>query len=92
MVSQIVASPCSTPIIIAMVSILSISKNILFSVIVLLFYGIGSSLITLIFGSFIYLSDKMINSKKYEIAGKILNVILTMLIFCLALYMFYLGF
>ncbi len=92
MLSQIIASPCSAPILVAMISIVSISKNILFSVIVLVSYGIGNSLITLIFGSFIYLCDKIVNSKKYEIVGKILNYILIIFIFCLALYMFYLGF
>lgn len=39
-ISQVFASPCSTPVIIAILSLVATSKNIIFSIIILLFYGL----------------------------------------------------
>lgn len=91
-ISSVFSSPCSTPILITILGIASSLNNLLFSILLLLFYGIGNSIIIIIFGSFITITDKLLNSKKYEVFGKILNVITVIFILAVGFYMFYLGF
>lgn len=91
-VSSVFSGPCSTPILITILGIATSMNNLLYSIILLLFYGIGNSIVIIIFGSFISLTDKLLNSKKYEIIGKILNIIIVVFILLVGFYMLYLGF
>lgn len=91
-VSGIFSSPCSTPVLLGILAIVTTSQNIFFGIILLLFYGIGNGIVQIVFGSFINITDKLVNSKKYEIIGKILNIITIIFVLSLSFYMFYLGF
>lgn len=86
------ASPCSTPVLLAILSYVISTRNILLGIVMLFFYSIGNSIIIILFGSSITLADKFINSKKMVVIGKVLNIILSCLILILGLYMLYLGF
>ncbi len=86
------ASPCSTPVLLAILSYVISTRNILLGIVMLFFYSIGNSVIIILFGSSITLADKFINSKKMVVIGKVLNIILSCLILILGLYMLYLGF
>ena len=91
-ISSVFSSPCSTPILITILGIASSANNLIYSIILLLFYGVGNSIVIIIFGSFITITDKLLNSKKYEIIGKVLNVIIVIFILIVGFYMLYLGF
>ena len=91
-ISATFSSPCSTPILIAILSISTTLENIVYTNVLLLFYGLGNAIIQIIFGSFISLTDKLVNSKKYEIIGKILNIMVIIFILIVGFYMLYLGF
>ena len=91
-ISSVFTGPCSTPILITILGIAASFNNIVFSIILLLCYSLGNMAIIVIFGSLIGLTDKLVNSKKYELIGKILNVITVIFILLVGFYMFYLGF
>lgn len=86
------ASPCSTPVLIAILSFGVSTKNILLATIMLLFYSIGHGTLLVILGSSLELADKLSNSEKMSSVGKIINIAIGIGILLLGLYMFYLGF
>ena len=92
MLSGIFNSSCSTPVLIGILTLATALSKFSISILLLFFYGIGNAIVQVIFGSFISLSDKLVSSNKYQKIGKIINVILTISILILGLYMLYLGF
>lgn len=92
MLSGIFNSSCSTPVLIGILTLATALSKFSISILLLFFYGIGNAIVQVIFGSFISLSDKLVSSDKYQKIGKIINVILTISILILGLYMLYLGF
>lgn len=85
-------SPCSTPVLLAILSFVVSTRNILLGALMLLCYSLGNSIVLIIVGSSITLADKITNSDKMSIIGKVINLILAILILLLGLYMLYLGF
>ena len=88
----IFASPCSTPVLVALLAIVSKSGNLLFGVFLLLLYSLGNSILVIICGTSIGTVRKITQNPKY---GKFINVlkyIMGGIILLLGLYMLYIGF
>ena len=85
--SAIFSSPCSTPVLIALLLTLTV-ESMSHSVLMLLLYSMGYSLLSIIVGTAL----GAIKELKKGVLPRIANITLGLLILLLALYMFYLGF
>ena len=90
--SGIFSSPCATPILVVILTLIANSENIINSAILLLLYSLGNSIFTVIAGTFTGYVRKISVSTKYGIFSKISKIILGCISLIFALYMFYLGF
>lgn len=86
------SSPCSTPVLIALLAFVANTGSILFGIMLLLMYSIGHSVLVIIAGTSIGLVKSITNSQKYGKLNYVLKIIMGLLILILGLYMFYLGF
>lgn len=89
-ISGIMASPCSTPILIMVLTIAS-TKSTIYGAILLLFYAIGHNALVVIS---VLINDKVFNikkNKKYKYADTLVNLIFGLIILSLGFYFFYLG-
>lgn len=88
--SGIMASPCSTPILIIVLTIAS-TKNIIYGSILLLYYAIGHNALVILS---IFTKSKITNikrNKKYKKYNNLVNIIFGIIILLLAFYFYYLG-
>lgn len=88
----LISSPCTAPILIAILTFASIQGNLLIGIIYMIAYSIGSSVIIILAGTSIGFVQKLSSNKKYARAGKIFKIIFGILTLSLALYLFYQGF
>jgi cytochrome c biogenesis protein CcdA len=86
------SSPCSTPVLIALLAIVAREGDILRGIFLLLLYSIGHSVLVMIAGTSIGFVKKLSSSGKYGKASTVLRIIMGALILLVAFYMFYLGF
>lgn len=86
------SSPCATPVLIVLLTIVAKEGNLLLGIALLLFYSIGHSILVLTAGTSIGFVQKLSGSSQYGKASTVLRVIMGAVIFLLALYMFYIGF
>ena len=89
--SGLFSSPCSTPVLVALLAIVSSSSNILFGIILLLCYSLGHSIITIIAGTSIGFVNKIMKSKKYGKFSKVIKIILGVIMVLIGLYMIYIA-
>src|SRR5574344_1389960 len=82
----IIDSPCSAPILIAILTYTAAVGNLLQGVIFMIFYSIGHSIIIILSGTSVSFVKKLAISDKYNKIGKILKIILGVLVLILALY------
>lgn len=85
-------SPCTTPVLLAILSYVVSTQNIILGAIMLLFYSIGNGIVLVVVGSSLKIADKLSSSSKMLVVGKIINAMLAILILALGLYLLYLGF
>ena len=88
----IFSSPCSTPVLIALLAIVAGSENIVWGILLLLIYSLGHSILVIIAGTSVGFVQKLSQSEKYGRASKIMKIFMGILILLIGLYMFYLGF
>lgn len=88
----IFSSPCSTPVLIALLAIVAGKGNVLWGILLLLLYSIGHGILAVIAGTSIGFVQKLSASKKYGKASTILKNTMGLLILIIGFYMFYLGF
>ncbi len=86
------SSPCSTPVLVALLAIVAGSGSILWGTLLLLLYSIGHGTLTVIVGTSVGFVQKLSASEKYGKLSKALNIVLGTLLLLIAFYMFYLGF
>lgn len=86
------SSPCSTPVLIALLAIVAGKGSILWGVLLLLLYSIGHGTLAIIAGTSIGFVQKLAASEKYGRASVVLKIVMGALILLIGLYMFYLGF
>jgi len=91
-VGGIFSTPCSTPVLIAILAFVAEKGNILLGGILLLVYAIGHSALVIIAGTSVGFTQNFVNSNKTSKIANILKYTFATLVILLALYMFYLGF
>ena len=88
----IFSSPCSTPVLIALLAIVSGKGNIFWGILLMLLYSIGHSVLVMVAGTSVGFVKKINASEKYNRMAQILKIIMGAAILLIGLYMFYLGF
>jgi len=88
----IFSSPCSTPVLIALLAIVAGKGSILWGILLLLLYSIGHGILAVVAGTSIGFVQKLSSSDKYGIASTVLKIVMGALILLIGFYMFYLGF
>ena len=88
----IFSSPCSTPVLIALLAMVAGKGSILWGILLLLLYSIGHGILAIVAGTSIGFVQKLSSSKKYGKASTVLKILMGALILLIGFYMFYLGF
>ena len=88
----IFSSPCSTPVLIALLAIVAGKGSILWGILLLLLYSIGHGTLAIVAGTSIGFVQKLSSSQKYGKASTVLKIAMGALILLIGFYMFYLGF
>lgn len=88
----IFSSPCSTPVLIALLAIVAGKGSILWGILLLLLYSIGHGILAVVAGTSIGFVQKLSSSDKYGKASTVLKTAMGSLILLIGFYMFYLGF
>lgn len=87
----VVSSPCSTPVLVAILAFVAGKGNIVLGILMLLLYSIGHCTLILFAGTSIGFVESISNSNRTMILGKILKVTLAIVISILGLYLIYIG-
>lgn len=88
----IFSSPCSTPVLVALLAIVAGKGSIVWGILLLLLYSIGHGILAIIAGTSVGFVQKISANKKYGKANTILKIVMGTLILLIGFYMFYLGF
>lgn len=86
------SSPCSTPVLIALLGIVTQSGNIGFGIVLLLLYSAGHSVLAVIAGTSYGFAQKLMQNEKYSAFSSVLKYGMGALVLLIGLYMFWLGF
>lgn len=85
------SSPCSTPVLIVILAIVSAEGSLIYGVLLLIFYSIGHSVLVVIAGTSVGAVSKIKKSANYKKTNDAIKLLFGVLILILAFYMFYLG-
>lgn len=88
----IFSSPCSTPVLIALLAIVAGKGSIIWGTSLLILYSIGHGLLALAVGTSFSFAQKLSDNIEESRAGYIIKLVLGALILLAGFYMFYLGF
>jgi len=88
----IFSSPCSTPVLIALLAIVAGKGSILWGILLLLLYSIGHGILAIVAGTSIGFVQKLSSSDKYGRASAVLKIVMGAIILLIVFYMFYRGF
>lgn len=87
----IFSSPCSTPVLIALLAIVAGKGSIIWGILLLLIYSIGHGILAIVAGTSIGFVQKLSSSEKYGKASTVLKIVMGSLILLIGFYLFYLG-
>lgn len=88
----IFSSPCSTPVLIALLAIVAGKGNLLWGILLMLLYSIGHSALVMVAGTSIGFVQKINASDKYKTAAAVLKIVMGTAILLIGFYMFWLAF
>ena len=88
----IFSSPCSTPVLVALLAIIGGSGNLLYGIVLMLLYSIGHSALVMVAGTSVGFVQKINTSEKYKKAATIIKVVMGAAILLIGFYMFWLAF
>ncbi len=88
----IFSSPCSTPVLIALLAVVAGEGNPIWGGVLLLFYSLGYGILAVVAGTSIGFVKKITSSPQYGKVSNVLRIVSGLLILGLGFYMFYLGF
>lgn len=88
----IFSSPCSTPVLIALLAIIAGEEKLLWGILLMLLYSIGHSALVIVSGTSVGFVQKISGSEKYNKAATILKIVMGTAILLIGLYMFWLAF
>ncbi len=88
----IFSSPCSTPVLIALLSVIAAEESIIRGTVLMLFYALGHGFLAVIAGSSVGFVQKLSESRQYERLSAVLKYTMGMVILLTGIYMLYLAF
>lgn len=88
----IFSSPCSTPVLIALLAIVAGDGNLPWGVLLMLLYSIGHSALVMVAGTSVGFVQTVNSSNRYKTAAKVLKIVMGAAILLIGLYMFWLAF
>jgi cytochrome c biogenesis protein CcdA len=86
------ASPCATPVLIALLAVVAREGKIVWGIILLLLYSIGHSVLLMVAGTSVGFVKQLSRSERYGRASQILKIVMGSVILILGFYLLYLGF
>jgi cytochrome c-type biogenesis protein len=92
MLGGLFASPCATPVLIVLLSMVAKQGNIVWGVLLLLLYSVGHSILLLVAGTSVGFVKKISSSDKFGKYNTMFKIVMGFAILLIAFYMFYLGF
>lgn len=92
MLGGLFSSPCATPVLVVLLSIVAKEGNIARGLLLLLLYSIGHSVLVIVAGTSMAFVTKLTSSNKYGIFSSLLKYFMGLAILLIGFYMFYLGF
>ena len=87
----IFSSPCSTPVLIALLAVAGAEGKMAFGIILMFLYAVGHSILVIIAGTSIAFVQKVSGSERYQKVSMVLKIIMALVILALGIYMFSLG-
>lgn len=91
MLGGVFSSPCSTPVLIALLAIVAGKGSLIWGIILMFLYSIGHSVLVIIAGTSISFVKKISNNEKYNKLGTVLKFVMGLVILLIGLYMFWLA-
>lgn len=91
-VGAIFSSPCSTPVLIAIMVIISTGESMAMGVLMLLMYSLGHSVLILVAGTSVGWVNEISRSERFQRTGGLMKNIMGGLLFLLSMYLFYSAF
>ena len=88
----IFSSPCSTPVLIALLAIVAGNGNLIWGITLMLLYSIGHSALVMLAGTSVGLVQKFNSDAKYATANTVIKILMGSMILMIGFYMFWLGF
>ena len=88
----IFSSPCSTPVLIALLAIVAGNGNLLWGILLMLLYSIGHSALVMVAGTSVGFVQRISGNTRYNKAETVLKVIMGTAILLIGFYMFWLAF
>lgn len=92
MVGAVFSSPCSTPVLIAIMAVVSTGQSIVMGILMLLLYSIGHCALLLIAGTFVGFANEISHSTKFQKVGKVIKIVMGILLLVFAAYLFWSAF
>lgn len=86
------SSPCSTPVLIALLAIVAGKGNLLWGILLMLLYSIGHSALVMVAGTSVSFVQKINHSQRYKTAANIIKIVTGAAILLIGFYMFWLAF
>ncbi len=86
------SSPCSTPVLVALLAIVAGKGSFIWGILLMLLYSIGHGALTVIAGTSVGFVQKLKSSPRYGTAEKIMRIVMGAVILLVGFYMFYLAF
>lgn len=86
------SSPCSTPVLVAILSVVSGQGNLFYGIVLMLLYSLGHSALVIAAGTSLGFVQKLKRNEKYEKTANILKIVMGTAILFVGLYMFWLAF
>ncbi len=86
------SSPCSTPVLIALLAVVASKGSLAWGILLLLLYSIGHGILAVICGTSIGFVQKLSQNKKYGKLSNALKIIMGIAMTIIGFYMFYLAF
>lgn len=88
----IFSSPCSTPVLIALLTIVAGKGSVLWGIMLLLLYSIGHGILSVIAGTSVGFVQKLSADARYGRASTVLKIVMGGIILLIGFYLFYMGF
>ncbi len=87
----VLSSPCSTPVLIAILAFVGSKGNILLGFLMLLLYSVGHCFVIILSGTSLGFVESLSQSSKASKVNNLLKIILGIIILAIGLYLIYLG-